>query len=59
MDQTIQCVECREPFVFSEKEQDFFKSKNFVAPKRCLSCRRARKANSSPPMATMGDLPNN
>ena len=45
VDKTIQCSDCGEPFVFSAEEQEFFASKGYTnEPKRCPSCRKARKA---------------
>lgn len=50
MDQTIKCIDCGKDFVFTEEEQKFFqklvdsgKIQNFIAPKRCRSCRQAKK----------------
>ena len=44
-DKTINCVDCGTPFVFSVGEQEFFASKGFTnEPKRCTSCRVARRA---------------
>jgi DNA replicative helicase MCM subunit Mcm2 (Cdc46/Mcm family) len=40
---TIQCQDCGKNFVFTDKEQEFYKEKGFVTPKRCKSCRNARK----------------
>jgi len=45
-DKSLQCADCGATFVFSAEEQDYFQSKGFTnEPKRCPSCRRARKAN--------------
>jgi len=47
-DKTIQCSDCGTTFSFSAGEQEFFASKGFTnEPKRCPSCRRAKKARSS------------
>lgn len=43
-DKTIICQDCGEEFIFSIKEQKFFEEKSFPDPKRCLSCRKFRKA---------------
>jgi N-acetylglutamate synthase-like GNAT family acetyltransferase len=40
----IQCIDCKQPFVFTLKEQQFFKEKGFTSPKRCRNCRIAKKA---------------
>jgi len=44
VDKTIQCSDCGATFVFSAEEQEFFASKGYTnEPKRCPSCRRARR----------------
>lgn len=42
-DQTLECKDCGDDFTFSEKDQDFYKSKQFEPPKRCKPCRDAAK----------------
>jgi CxxC-x17-CxxC domain-containing protein len=44
---TLQCADCGCEFDFTPSEQEFYASKGLVnQPKRCKSCRNARKANS-------------
>ena len=44
VDKTLECVECGASFTFSASEQELFATKGFTnEPKRCLSCRQARK----------------
>jgi len=44
-DKTLQCSDCGATFTFSAEEQEFFQSKGYTnEPKRCPSCRQARKA---------------
>jgi len=44
-DKTLQCSDCGADFTFSAGEQEFFQSRGYVnEPKRCPSCRQARKA---------------
>ncbi len=44
-DKSIQCVDCGATFTFSAQDQEFFQSKGYTnEPKRCPSCRQARKA---------------
>jgi CxxC-x17-CxxC domain-containing protein len=44
-DKTITCVECGAEFVFSAEEQALFASKGYQNdPKRCVTCRQARKS---------------
>jgi CxxC-x17-CxxC domain-containing protein len=40
----IPCVQCKEKFIFTEKEQDVFYQRNLMAPQRCLKC-RSKKAS--------------
>jgi len=42
-DQTLHCQDCDQDFIFSAKEQEFFKSREFSSPKRCQTCRAARR----------------
>ena len=47
-DKTLTCVECGSDFTFEAAEQEFYQSKGFQnEPKRCPSCRQARKAQQS------------
>ncbi|MFN2169215.1 MAG: zinc-ribbon domain containing protein, partial [Anaerolineae bacterium] len=43
-DRTIRCEDCRNTFVFTAGEQAFYQERGFSEPKRCPSCRAARKA---------------
>jgi len=43
-DKSLQCSDCGATFTFSAEEQEFFASKGYTnEPKRCPSCRQARK----------------
>jgi CxxC-x17-CxxC domain-containing protein len=45
-EKTLECFECGASFTFTTEEQEFFANKGFTnEPKRCPSCREARKAN--------------
>jgi len=45
-DRSLTCFDCGATFTFSAEEQEFFASKGYENdPKRCPSCREARKAN--------------
>lgn len=45
-DKELQCADCGATFIFSADEQEFFASRGYTnEPKRCLSCRQARKAD--------------
>jgi CxxC-x17-CxxC domain-containing protein len=45
-DKSLQCADCGTTFTFSAKDQEFFQSKGFTnEPKRCPSCRQARKSD--------------
>ncbi len=41
------CVQCKETFLFTEKEQENFYQRNMPAPQRCFSC-RSKKAGLRP-----------
>ncbi len=44
-DKSLECSECGTTFTFSAREQEFFQSKGYTnEPKRCPSCREARRA---------------
>lgn len=43
MDKTIKCIECAKVFIFSVKDQQFFKTMNFTEPKRCKPCKNQLK----------------
>ncbi|MFC1913305.1 CxxC-x17-CxxC domain-containing protein [Chloroflexota bacterium] len=47
-DKSIQCFDCEATFTFSVEEQEQFASRGYTnEPKRCPSCRQARKARQS------------
>ncbi len=35
----ITCIQCKEVFIFSEKEQQVFYQRNMMSPQRCSKCR--------------------
>ena len=44
-EKTLQCSDCGKSFAFTVAEQEFYASKGLTnEPKRCSSCRQARKA---------------
>ena len=42
-DKILVCADCEQQFVFTASEQDFYAQRGFTDPKRCSSCRNARK----------------
>lgn len=55
MDETIKCKGCKEDFLFSADEQEFFKNKGFDKhPLRCRGCRRKKKSRRSSVVAAAG-----
>jgi len=42
-DQHLTCADCGHDFVWSAREQEFYREKGFQQPKRCKDCNRARK----------------
>lgn len=51
------CVECKNTFYFSERDQVFFAEKGFQQPKRCYGCRQKRKTNGSQPVTPLPAQP--
>lgn len=43
-DKKIKCKDCGEEFILTVEDQEFYAKKGFQEPKRCLSCRRLRRA---------------
>ena len=43
-DKILSCVDCNQEFVFAATDQQFYAEKEFSEPRRCASCRAARKA---------------
>ena len=44
-DRSLACVDCGAQFTFSVEDQEYHASRGFTnEPKRCASCRQARKA---------------
>lgn len=43
-DKTLTCQDCGQSYSFSADDQEFFATKGYTEPKRCPSCRAARKA---------------
>ena len=47
-EKTLQCADCGQSFAFTAGEQEFYASKQLTnEPKRCPSCRQARKSERS------------
>jgi len=45
VDKSLECSDCGTTFTFGAEEQEFFAAKGYTnEPKRCPSCREARKA---------------
>jgi CxxC-x17-CxxC domain-containing protein len=44
-DQSIECSDCHNPFIFSVRDQEYYAEQGYTnPPKRCRPCRQARKA---------------
>ena len=57
-DKQLTCAECGATFTFSADEQEFFASRGYTnEPKRCLSCRQARKAERYGSDSSYGSRP--
>lgn len=44
-DVEISCLQCKEIFIFSEKEQELFYQRNMMQPQRCPKCRSKRSGS--------------
>ncbi len=44
-DVEIPCVQCKEIFIFSEKDQNAFYQRNMAQPQRCQKCRSKKVSN--------------
>ena len=44
VDKTLTCADCSQSFTFTASEQDFYTERGFTEPRRCPTCRAARKA---------------
>jgi CxxC-x17-CxxC domain-containing protein len=44
VDKTLTCADCGQEFTFTASEQDFYAERGFTEPRRCPTCRAARKA---------------
>ena len=43
-DRDLTCVECNSEFVFSADDQQYHADRGYQEPKRCPSCRQAKRA---------------
>jgi len=43
-DVEIACIQCKDVFKFTEKEQEMFYQRNMMAPQRCARCRSKKAA---------------
>jgi len=41
------CSDCGQSFTFTAEDQEFFRERGYSAPKRCKSCRQAKKNEQS------------
>jgi CxxC-x17-CxxC domain-containing protein len=53
-DLEITCSECSAPFMFTDREQEYYRERNLTHPKRCKPCRDARRANFGGPKGQGG-----
>ncbi len=54
VDRTLTCADCGQEFVFTSSEQQFYQERGFSDPRRCRSCRAARKASMGSGDSSMG-----
>jgi CxxC-x17-CxxC domain-containing protein len=43
-DKNLVCADCGQEFVFTARDQEFYAGRGFTEPRRCPSCRAAKKA---------------
>ena len=43
-DKALTCVDCNQEFSFTASDQQFYADRQFSEPRRCPSCRAAKKA---------------
>jgi CxxC-x17-CxxC domain-containing protein len=43
-DRDLTCVDCGQSFTFTARDQEFYAQRSFSEPRRCQSCRAAKKA---------------
>jgi CxxC-x17-CxxC domain-containing protein len=43
-DVELPCVQCKENFIFTDKEQQLFYERNLAQPQRCQKCRSKKAA---------------
>lgn len=41
------CIQCKDIFLFTEKDQEMFYQRNMPPPQRCPKCRSKKAANSA------------
>ena len=46
-DQQLICSDCGQSFTFTAEDQEFFRERGYSAPKRCKTCRQAKKNEQS------------
>jgi hypothetical protein len=46
VDRTLTCVECGQEFTFTADDQEFHSRKGYQEPKRCPTCRAARRTGN-------------
>lgn len=39
----LECIDCHDRFVWTEKEQEFYKTNGYTQPKRCRPCRAKKR----------------
>ena len=43
-DQILDCIDCKNQFEHTERDQEFYAERKFTPPKRCRNCRMKKKA---------------
>jgi CxxC-x17-CxxC domain-containing protein len=53
-DRNLVCADCGQEFVFTARDQEFYAGRGFSEPRRCPSCRAAKKAQRESTGASSG-----
>ena len=54
-DLALMCNQCGKEFIFSEDEQEFYKTKGFTPPHRCKDCRSTRRQTQTTSCSKCGN----
>ena len=56
-DQILDCIDCKNEFEHTERDQEFYAERKFTPPKRCRNCRMKKKARMGENRSRPDNLP--